>query len=193
MRTKEQLRQLMRAKRRELTTSQQNLAARRIANLLRAKPPFSRSKRVAFYLAYDGEIDPCQLLRLAAKQNKQCFLPVVTNSNKLLFTRYKPGDKLITNRFNILQPIAKGGLCSAKRLDLVLVPLVAYDIQGARLGMGGGYYDRSFAFKKMQSFWQKPILLGLAHHCQLVEGMPVESWDIPLHMIVTDEKLWRTR
>jgi 5-formyltetrahydrofolate cyclo-ligase len=71
----------------------------------------------------------------------------------------------------------------------VLLPLVAFDPQGGRLGMGGGYYDRTFAFLNGQKGGQKPKLIGLAHHFQQIPKLPIESWDVPLNAIVTDEQV----
>jgi 5-formyltetrahydrofolate cyclo-ligase len=69
-----------------------------------------------------------------------------------------------------------------------MLPLVGFDASGNRMGMGGGYYDRTFSFKSLKKGLRGPTLIGLAHEIQRVEELPVESWDIPLTAIVTDQK-----
>lgn len=192
---KQQLRTQLRQQRRGLSIYQQRLAARSLQQLICKQPAFIRAKRIAFYLANDGEIDPSLLLSRAVKQGKRCYLPILQKNRSLLFGRYKPGDKLISNRFQIPEPIDKE-LLNPQELDLVFMPLVGFDRQGGRLGMGGGFYDRSFAYKqKFTAFKpginsQTPVLLiGLAHHCQELEQCPMEAWDIPLQGVATNREI----
>ncbi len=99
-----------------------------------------------------------------------------------------PGEKLKPNRFRILEP--RANLARQRRiwaLDLVLLPLVGFDDVGGRLGMGGGFYDRSLAYLARRNDWRKPTLLGLAHECQKVERLAQASWDVPLQGTVTDK------
>ncbi|WP_246125342.1 5-formyltetrahydrofolate cyclo-ligase [Exilibacterium tricleocarpae] len=183
-----QLRRVMRARRRQLTPQQQALAARRLMRLLRRQPLFVRSRHIAFYLASDGEINPAPLLELAWRAGKCCYLPALARGadGRLRFARYRPGSRLRPNRYGIPEPAITAGNClPAAALDLVLLPLVAFDPSGARLGMGGGYYDRTFAFKQRLPA-QQPYLLGLAHQCQQVEALATAHWDIPLHAVATD-------
>jgi 5-formyltetrahydrofolate cyclo-ligase len=101
----------------------------------------------------------------------------------------KPGETLLPNRFRILEPRV-----NARRqrkvwaLDLVLLPLVGFDDTGGRLGMGGGFYDRSLAYLARRKSWRKPALLGLAHECQKVDRLAQASWDVPLAGTVTDRQ-----
>ena len=192
---KQQLRKRLRQQRRSLTIYQQRLAARALQQLICKQPAFIRSQRIAFYLANDGEIDPTLLLSQAVKLGKHCYLPILQNNRSLLFGRYKPGDKLVSNHFQIPEPIHKERL-RPQQLDLVFMPLVGFDRLGGRLGMGGGFYDRSFSFKRRAgSFKQRasiqtrPLLFGLAHVCQELEQCPMESWDIPLQGVVTQREM----
>ena len=105
------------------------------------------------------------------------------------FQRLTRTQRWQKNRFGIREPVdQKQHQVPAWRLSLVLMPLVGFDPQGNRLGMGGGFYDRTFAYRTRRKTWPGPTLLGVAHHCQKVSALPVASWDIPLDAIITDEQ-----
>lgn len=126
--------------------------------------------------------------------NKQCYLPVLDplGSNRLWFAPLFPGASLRPNRFGIPEPnVAARHLVSARHLDLLLLPLVAFDHLGNRLGMGGGFYDRSLAYIKHRHQWRRPHLYGVAHQFQCVPLLQQASWDIPLNGIVTDQRIYR--
>jgi 5-formyltetrahydrofolate cyclo-ligase len=180
-----QLRLRMRRRRRALSPQQQRLAAQQLCRRLRSQPLFLRARHIALYLTNDGEIDPVELLRLAERLGKHCYLPVLRPGQRLGFKRYRSGDALRRNRFGIPEPCRRGRRHS-RGLDLVLLPLVAFDAEGGRLGMGGGFYDRTFAWIRQQPQLRAPALVGLAHHFQQVEHLLTASWDIPLQGIATD-------
>jgi 5-formyltetrahydrofolate cyclo-ligase len=103
------------------------------------------------------------------------------------FASYQRDDPLHLNRYNILEPENKN-ILSPENLDLVIVPLLGFDLQGHRLGMGGGYYDRTFAFLSGKQP-TKPILIGLGFADQQINSLPSDSWDVPLAGVLTEEKL----
>lgn len=182
------LRKTMRQRRRSLTLQQQQVAAQQLLRILRIQPLFRRSKHIAVYLAEDGELDLGPIIAAAWASGKCVYLPVLRplNKQRMWFVRYHPYAVLQRNYLRILEPRMAGNRpFPATCLDLVLTPLVAFDRSGARLGMGGGFYDRAFAFKK-NSASAKPYLLGVAHSCQEIDSLPLQSWDIPLHGIATD-------
>lgn len=181
-RTKSELRRQLRRRRRALDGLAQRLAAQRLARRLARQAWFINAGAVAGYIAADGEIDPAPLLRFALAAGKQVYLPVLHQGDHLLFGRYRRGQRMRRNRFGIPEPT--GERLPPWALDLVLLPLVGFDRDGGRLGMGGGFYDRSFAF--LRDGRAKPRLLGLAHHFQEVERLPREPWDVPLAAVVTD-------
>lgn len=186
------LRRQLRAARRALSSLEQHQASQRLWRQLAQHPLFRRSRHIAFYLANDGEIDPAILLAHAQQLGKQCYLPVITGwpANRMHFQRLVPGQRWVTNRFGIREPLVDPGLQARPwRLDLVLMPLVGFDEAGNRLGMGGGFYDRTFAYRRRRQHWIGPRLLGLAHHCQKVAQLPTASWDIPLDGIVSDQQI----
>lgn len=186
-----QLRRLLRHNRRALSPAEQRQAAKGLYRQLAQNPLFRRARHVSLYLPMDGEIDPRLLLRAAQKRGKTTYLPVLSAwpRTKMVFQRVRPGEKFKPNRFRIPEP-----RINARRqrkiwtLDLVLMPLVGFDPEGGRLGMGGGFYDRSLAYRARRKTWRKPVLLGLAHECQKVAKLAVASWDVPLAGTVTDKR-----
>ncbi len=187
-----QLRRMLRKARRALTPSQQRQAARGLYKQLAQHPLFRRAKHISLYLPMDGEIDPRLLMRAAQRRGKATYLPVLSAwpRTKMVFQRVRPGEKLKPNRFRIPEP--RHNIALQRKvwaLDLVLLPLVGFDDVGGRLGMGGGFYDRSLAYLARRKNWRKPTLLGLAHECQKVQRLAQASWDVPLQGTVTD-KAW---
>ncbi|WP_460150409.1 5-formyltetrahydrofolate cyclo-ligase [Pseudomonas sp. H2_A10] len=185
------LRRMLRKARRALTPSEQRKAAHDLYRQLAQHPLFRRAKHISLYLPTDGEIDPRLLLGAAQRRGKATYLPVLSAwpRTKMVFQRVRPGEKLLPNRFRILEP--RGNAKCQRQvwaLDLVLLPLVGFDESGGRLGMGGGFYDRSLAYLARRQRWRKPTLLGLAHECQKVNRLAQASWDVPLAGTVTDKR-----
>ncbi|MBA1227600.1 5-formyltetrahydrofolate cyclo-ligase [Stutzerimonas stutzeri] len=183
------LRRKLRQTRRQLSPAQQRHAARRLYRQLSHHPLFRRARHIALYLSNDGEIDPRLLLRAAQRRGKATYLPVLNPwpRTRMVFQRIEPGERLRRNRFGIFEPVIR--TARQRRvwaLDLLLMPLVGFDGNGGRLGMGGGFYDRSLAYRARRKNSHKPTLLGLAHECQRVDRLPLESWDVPLLGTVTD-------
>ncbi len=183
------LRRKLRQTRRQLSPAQQRHAARRLYRQLSHHPLFRRARHIALYLPNDGEIDPRLLLRAAQRRGKATYLPVLNPwpRTRMVFQRIEPGERLRRNRFGIFEPVIR--TARQRRvwaLDLLLMPLVGFDGNGGRLGMGGGFYDRSLGYRARRKKSHKPTLLGLAHECQRVDRLPLESWDVPLLGTVTD-------
>lgn len=190
MNPRQQLRQDIRRKRRALTRTQQLRAAKRLHAQLCRRPDFIRARHIALYLPNDGEIDPRPLLESCWKMGKKTYLPVLHPilHNRLWFVPFDRQTKLVRNIYKIEEPpIIKAPRRPPWALDLVLLPLVAFDADGNRMGMGGGYYDRTFSFKSRRQSIPGPKLIGLAHELQRVERLPVENWDIPLAGIISDQ------
>lgn len=189
-----QLRRLLRKARRSLNRAEQRQAAQGLYRQLAQDPLFRRARHVSLYLPMDGEIDPRLLLREAQRRGKKTYLPVLSAwpRTKMVFQRVKPGERFRPNRFRIPEPrIDARKQRKIWALDLILMPLVGFDDQGGRLGMGGGFYDRSLAYQARRKAWQKPVLLGLAHECQKVGKLAVASWDVPLQGTVSDRRWYR--
>jgi 5-formyltetrahydrofolate cyclo-ligase len=191
--TRRQLRQHLRRKRRALNPQQQRQASKQLDRIFSSNGLLVGIRSIAFYLANDGEIDPSPLMQRALKHNIECYLPVLAPNKALWFVRYHRGDRLYPNGFGIPEPAKWKSARKSWSLDLVLMPLVGFDRHGGRLGMGGGFYDRSFSWMKSRPQMRGPKLIGLAHHCQEVQSLALESWDIPVSFVATDKELVKTK
>lgn len=161
---------------------------------IRALRQYRRSNRIAAYIGSKGELDPMPLLSEAAQKGKACFLPVLHpfKTGQLWFCRWQPGEALIPNRFGIPEPIPHPKrLIAASHLDLVIVPLLGFDSAGHRIGMGGGYYDRTFAFTRRFKRIRLPYLVGFAHEVQRVQDIVPNSWDVRLNAVASSQRLIR--
>lgn len=152
--------------------------------------PVIRAQTVALFLSFDGELNTTPLIEALWLADKNVYLPVLHpfSPGNLLFLRYTPQSNLVTNRLKILEPkLDVRDVLPLNKLDVLVTPLVAFDETGQRLGMGGGFYDRTLQNWQQHGFY--PV--GLAHDCQQVETLPVEQWDIPLPAVVTPSRLWQ--
>ena len=190
-----QIRAEIRNTRKNLSNNQQIIAAQSLKmNFIQhlKSEKTTNSKHIAIYLSNDGELDTSLLIKELWSLNHTVYLPIIHpfNGANLLFQRYEKNSPMRANRYGILEPkLNCSQICPLPALDYLLMPLVAFDKQGNRLGMGGGFYDRTLARLHEQD-WQKPQLIGLAHECQKVETLPIESWDVPLKTIITPDKIY---
>ena len=185
---KKTLRQQLRQARNALSPQQQARAAQALCQNLHKTILFKHAKTIAVYLPNDGEISPLPLIRLAQKLGKQIYLPVITTNKSLIFRRYAIGDRLQKHRLGVAEPLPRSEEIPVAELDLVLLPLVGFDHQGRRLGMGGGFYDRTFA-KLGRWGVKRPTLVGIAHECQQLPITPCDTWDVGLDGIASDTAL----
>jgi 5-formyltetrahydrofolate cyclo-ligase len=189
---RQNLRRQLRTRRLALSQSQQAQAAAELSRQIFQLPQILRTKHIALYVAQDGEIDPNLIAQQLWKRGKYCYLPCLGpgKTKPLWFVEFTPTTQLIPNRFGIPEPNRKQDRrLPTHLLDVVLIPLVGFDRQGNRLGMGGGFYDATFAFKKNSA--TKPLLIGLAHACQEIDQLQIANWDIPLNAVATDkEVIW---
>lgn len=189
------LRQQMRQYRRQITPFQQRHAAYRLQHRISQHSIFQSAHHIAFYLPNDGEISTWPLLRQAWNLGKCCYLPVMhpLHPGRLLFVRTFAYTRLYRNRWGIHQPRPRTALLRAPdQLDLVLVPLVAFDETGGRIGMGKGYYDRCFSFRRRRQ--GRPFLLGVAHEEQkITDTITPAPWDVPMDAIATPHAWYQRR
>lgn len=184
----------MRTQRRALSEQQQTDCANQFADHFFKSHIFRNSQRVAFYIANDGELDPSELMAQAWAMGKNCYLPVITETHEksLWFAPYEPNQPMVYNQFGIPEPdVSPRKWLKARRLDLVIMPLVAFDRRGNRLGMGGGYYDRTLGFLKARKHWIKPRLVGIGYGFQEVPAIDHKPWDVPLAYIATEKELFK--
>ena len=197
------LRQFYRRKRKAISPSLHTKYASQIVNacidhkLLNkpSAPEIQQHKlvdKVALYLSFDGELNTQALIHYLWSQSIKVYLPVLHPFSKghLLFLRYTPDSKMTSNRFGIAEPILDvQNVCPLMQLDLIFTPLVAFDKKGNRLGMGGGFYDRTLA-TVLTSQDNKPLLVGVAHEGQKADLLSCENWDIPMQSVLTPERLY---
>ena len=190
--TRQAVRESLRQTRRDLNEEQQAVASQGLFELIHELDIFSDAKRIAFYQPIDGEVDPSLLLKHALREGKSCFLPRISDENPefVSFAPYDENTKLKNSDWGIAEPPAPETIPSPTDLDLVFVPLVAFDRYCSRLGMGKGFYDRTFNFKIFNP-QSRPLLIGLAHECQYAEPFSVKSWDVRLDAVITATKIHR--
>ena len=184
MQSKAQLRQHYRDKRKALTPEEQRQASKLVATRFIQSGMFKDTHRIALYLANDGELQTNDIIHACWDAGKQVFLPVLHpfSPGHLVFFQYTTTTKMHSNKYGIEEPkLDVQTLAPVNTLDTIMLPLVSFDEMGNRLGMGGGYYDRTLA--QISNCGTK--LIGLAHDCQMATNLPIESWDIPLNAIMT--------
>jgi 5-formyltetrahydrofolate cyclo-ligase len=187
------LRRRLRETRRGISGSEQRRHAQALARRLARHPIFLKARRIGIYWPADGEIDPRPLLQLRHAKAKRWHLPVLRTHPKsgLWFLSYRPGEAMQGNRFGIPEPARRSSRQRhAQGLDLLIIPLVGFDAACNRLGMGGGFYDRSLRYLSHHRHWRRPHLIGVAHECQHVPSLPVCPWDVPLDLVVTERRIY---
>lgn len=187
--TRQHIRQQIRLRRRALTPEQQTQFALQAADRMMAYPPVLLAHTVALFLSFDGELDTRPLIDQLWRAGKRVYLPVLHpfSPGNLLFLHYHPSSDLVVNRLKIREPkLDVRDVLPLSQLDVLVTPLVAFDATGQRLGMGGGFYDRT-----LQNWRQHRLQpVGYAHDCQQVDALPTEQWDIPLPAVITPSKTW---
>ena len=182
-----QLRREIRAVRRAMSARERASRSQALVKNLSRSHLLWSAQRIVCFWPNDGEVDLRSLFTALWRCNKQVLLPVIDGVS-LWFAPYTATCKLRENQFGIPEPVFKRDqACSTVAIDLVLMPLVAFDQQGNRLGMGGGYYDRTFAYLRHRKRLLRPHLIGTAYSFQEQECLPLRAWDVPLNGIVTDK------
>ena len=187
-----QIRKRIRATRRALdpqVRSDNNVEiCKRVAEL----DSFKSARHIAAYLAFDGEADPMELMNSAIDQGKRVYLPIIVDkSEPLAFAPWTRSTKLVKNRFDILEPeLEQAELMVAEKLDFVVCPLVGFDETLARIGVGGGYYDRTFAFANEPDHDKKVQLVGVAFELQKLDSIEPQPWDVRLDAVVTQSRIY---
>lgn len=177
-----ELRRTLRERRRAISGFRRRRANRAILARLLALAGYRRARHVALYWPADGEVDLRAVAAAARRDGKTIYLPVVGHGATMSFAPWRHAAKLHPNRFGIPEPrVARRQRVGASRLELIVMPLVAFDAQGHRLGMGGGYYDRALAAHR-----RRPVLVGAAFACQEVPRVPARPWDVPLDLVITE-------
>lgn len=188
--TQEQWREKHRQQRAAIDAKTQQAHADSLLDRLMALPCVQSAQHIAAYIAIRGEISLTPAMQQLSDAGKQFYLPVLRENSSMHFAPWAPGEPLLKKGFGLLEPdVPESSWRPAERLDLVLAPLVVFDSDCNRIGQGGGYYDRTFAFRKSHAI-KAPVLLGVAHESQREAKLAVQPWDVPLDMIATDSTLY---
>ncbi|PSW18595.1 5-formyltetrahydrofolate cyclo-ligase [Photobacterium sanctipauli] len=190
--SRQQIRQQIRQQRRTLTDEQQRHFATQLLQQCQQAETLGNAQHIALYLANDGELDTQPVIDWLWQQGKSVYLPVLHPFSKghLLFLHYTAETRMTLNKYQIREPQLDIRLVKpAHQLDVICTPLVAFDASGQRLGMGGGYYDRTLS--NWHRHQQGPRPVGLAHDCQQVDSLPSQAWDVPLPEIITPSRHFR--
>jgi 5-formyltetrahydrofolate cyclo-ligase len=184
------LRAAMAVRRAALGAPARIAAAEGVMRSLEQLPEFMVDPHVAGYWAVRGEVPLNLAVARLSSRDQHYFLPVLdeTAPRTLRFAEFRAGAALVPNRFGIPEP-RETATVSAQELDVVLLPLLAFDARGNRLGTGGGWYDTTFSFLREQARPTRPLLVGIGYAFQQVEALPTESWDVPLDCIATENAL----
>jgi 5-formyltetrahydrofolate cyclo-ligase len=186
------IRRAMRKKRASLSAPERLSAADAIAEVLGELPELLTDQYVAGYWAVAGEVSLHRVVPPLLRREQTYLLPVLSPDGdpSLRFAPWRPGATVAPNRYGIPEPqCPPGALVEAEEIELVLLPLVAFDRRGHRLGTGAGYYDRSFAFLKEVERPALPLLVGVAYAFQEVKALDFEEWDVPLDFVATEHEL----
>ena len=189
------LRQLIRARRQALSAQQQSDAAQALVAQFNQHNVINQAQHIALYLANDSELATQAVITWCWQQGKRVYIPILHpfSHKHLLFTEFTADTPLTKNKYAILEPqLDVRRVIPYLQLDVICCPLVAFDRQGNRLGMGGGYYDRTCSQQDhVQPSNKVPALIGLAHDCQQYDPLPHAPWDIPLTDIITPSRTLR--
>jgi 5-formyltetrahydrofolate cyclo-ligase len=179
------LRSSMRQRRRSLSLAVRSKAAYAVAARMKSMPLLRKGRRIAVYKAIDGEIDLAPLIRYAQRVGCALYAPHIVDmrARRMEFVRLSWPVGMASTSVTRIDP---------RLLDVVFVPLVAFDVRGWRLGFGAGFYDRKFAFAR-RSFRHRPLLIGIGYEFQRTAPQKPQPWDVPLHAVVTERHIYRCR
>lgn len=189
IKNRQELRKYLRTARKSLSAHEQKAASLNILKVIIEHQILEGVSSCATYLSNDGEVDPVKLIEHCWENNIHATLPILHpfTAGNLLFLTYSQDSKMMQNKYGIAEPVCEvTQVVPVSNLDLLFIPLVGFDIKGNRMGMGGGYYDRT-----LESLYKNNAvkIVGLAHDCQQVSEIPVQNWDIPLNVIITPTRV----
>ena len=187
-RYKELQRQSCMTIRRALSLNYQDEASTQVCTRIRQLNEYRHAKRIALYKSMNGEISLGQISRSAPLHSKYCYFPVMNKNKTLSFLPVSPKSTFVINPFGVKEPdVGHEQALAPEQLDMMFIPLVGFDHQGGRLGMGGGYYDRTLAHSRPS------LLVGVAYEFQRQTFIDPQPWDIALDLIITDQSYYWTR
>ena len=189
---RQHLRRQMRQLRRQLSATARDQAHRQFARLLSGSHRLRPEQRIGVYIAYGHEADLHYVIDVARRRGCLLYLPVITDfrHSRMRFVRYRTDSVMRVNRYGIAEPDPRhADVIPVRKLDLILLPLVAFDARGWRLGSGAGYYDRALHHLRAGRRWRRPKLIGVGYECQRVARLQPDAWDVPLDGMLTERGL----
>ena len=171
--------------RRSMAAPDRARASRRIAERFLNSRYFMASDTIGCYVSTWDEVDTSAIIERAWRAKKRIFLPVTGARRFLYFRETLPETELAMNDFGLWEPVS-GRPIDVSDLDVVVTPLVVFDSSRNRIGMGGGYFDRTFAFLRDRQYWLRPKLIGVAFESQRVHKITPNPWDIPVFRVYTE-------
>lgn len=187
------LRRQMKARRRALSAFDRSSAAVQFATQVQRMRVLRPHARVAVYSAVRGEADPTEIVRLARRLHCTVYLPVIVNrrTGRMAFVKVDAATPMRRHRWGFIEPAHRARV-AVRALDVVLVPAVAVDERGMRIGAGAGFYDRLFHFRRY-SRWRRPKLIALVYDFQRVHSLPAQPWDVPMDAALSESGLHPTK
>ncbi len=179
------LRQSLRDQRKKLSAETVSAASAIITQKIISLPEFINAKHIALYFSNENEIDPADIAHHAQQQNKKIYFPVLENKN-LCFCPVDQNTQYVKNQFGIVEPTySKKHFFPTEKIDLFLIPLVAFDAQCHRIGRGAGYYDRVLVLRQKNA-----TLIGLAYEFQKVDSIIPQPWDVAMDKTITEKNIY---
>lgn len=180
--TKAHIRQVCLAQRKQLSPDFITQASQKIIESIHALQAYQAAEHIAWYHPTRGEVDLSPLWQDALSHHKSCYFPAIQSNGALLFLPYTPDTPLVFNQYQIAEPqVEPQSAIPLPLLDILFLPVVAFDAEKQRLGMGKGYYDKTLVNHP------HTLLIGVAYEWQKQPSLPTDPWDIPVSMIVTEE------
>jgi 5-formyltetrahydrofolate cyclo-ligase len=173
--------------RRSLSDEVRAAASQVICGRVVTSREFRAARSIGCFLPMHDEVDTREIIDRAWRANKRVFVPVLRRGAGMMFCEIRRDTELQRDRFGIYEPV-RGVLADPRTLETIVTPLVAFDADNNRIGMGSGYYDRCFAFLRHRHTWLRPKLIGVAFQCQQVEKIFPNPWDIRLYRVVTEQQ-----
>ena len=178
------LRRQLRAARKAVPAAQRRRDGRIVARLAAQRHWLRPGRRIGLFLSMPEEIDTGPLVRAALRRGCHIFLPRVTDYRRYRMQFVAFNGRLRRSRYGISEP-QTGRVLPARQLDFIFMPLVGFDLQGQRIGMGRGYYDRALGYLLRRQHWFSPPRVGVAFDCQQVLQLPTRAHDVPLTAVIT--------
>lgn len=184
---KNTLRAAIKLMRSNLSTDYRIKASQQICKRIQSLEHYRHAKRIALYCAVNNEVGLNFLWSSAPRQGKFCYFPVLNDDATLTFLPATPATPFKKNTFGIPEPdVSLDEAIDVSELDMLILPLVAFDKACTRLGMGAGCYDRTLGIQK------HGVLFGVGYNFQLQDFIAPQIWDVPLDGVVTPKCVyWR--